>query len=136
MHGMTAPSGLAAIAVEELEAENVEDICYTCSKAPCQWLFSNNRILFSCYKMFTNEKFEGKEFCLDKMKRHVVWCKRRAEQRQSHSDSEDEGSMDKNHIPTMDDSDHPTSNVELDKDGLEVAPAINPTYIDDINSEL
>jgi hypothetical protein len=42
--------------------------------------------------------------------------------------------MDDNHIPTMDDSDHPDSNVELDQDDLEVAPAIDPTYVDDINT--
>ena len=36
---MTAPSGLAAMAAEQLEAENAEDICcYTYGKTPCEWL--------------------------------------------------------------------------------------------------
>jgi hypothetical protein len=44
--------------------------------------------------------------------------------------------MDENLIPTGIDSDHPDSDMELDKDDLEVASKIDPTYVDDINSEL
>jgi hypothetical protein len=44
--------------------------------------------------------------------------------------------MDENHIPTVADSDHPDSDVELDRDDLEVASIIDPTYVNDINSEL
>jgi hypothetical protein len=52
------------------------------------------------------------------MEMPVKSYKRGAEPRQSHSDSEDEGSIDENHIPTVADSDHPDSDVELDKDDL------------------
>jgi hypothetical protein len=76
------------------------------------------------------------ETCLDKMKMPVKSRKRGAELRQSQSDSEDEGSMDENHIPTVADSDHPDSDVQLDRDDLEVASIIDPTYVNDINSEL
>jgi hypothetical protein len=44
--------------------------------------------------------------------------------------------MDNDHIPTGVDSDHPDSDMELNKDDLEVASEIDPTYADDINSEL
>jgi hypothetical protein len=62
--------------------------------------------------------------------------KRGAELRISQSDSEDEGSMGENCIPTGADSDHPDSDMELDKDDLEVASIIDPTYVNDIKSEL
>jgi hypothetical protein len=44
--------------------------------------------------------------------------------------------MDKNHISTVTDSDHSDSDAELHKDDLEVTSTIDPTYADDINSEL
>jgi hypothetical protein len=69
------------------------------------------------------------------METHVISRKWQAEPRLSHSDSELRR-MDNNQIPTADDSDHLNSNVELDQDALEVAPAIDPAYEDDINSEL
>jgi hypothetical protein len=78
----------------------------------------------------------GEETYLDKMEMPGKSCKRGAEIRQSQSDSEDKGSMDENHIPTGADSDHPDSDMELDKDDLEVASKIDPTYVNDINSEL
>jgi hypothetical protein len=66
----------------------------------------------------------------------VISHKWQDEPRQSHSDSKDEGSMDGNNIPTADDSDNPDSDVELDQGDLELSPAIDPTYVKDINSEL
>jgi len=36
---ITTHSGLAALRQEELEAEEIEDICcFTCGETPCEWL--------------------------------------------------------------------------------------------------
>ncbi len=44
--------------------------------------------------------------------------------------------MDENHIPSLTDSVHSDSDIELYKDYLEVTSTIDPTYMDVINSEL
>jgi hypothetical protein len=70
------------------------------------------------------------------MKIPIKTRKRGAEPRQSHSNCEDETSMDKNHIPTVANSDPSDSDVELHKDDLEVTSTVDPTYAYDIKSEL
>ncbi len=54
--GQAAPSGLAAMAVEELEAENAEEICcYTCGKTPCELLEFGTPALHAIEQKFNVE---------------------------------------------------------------------------------
>ncbi len=80
--------------------------------------------------------WEEEQTCLNKIEISAKSRTRGLEPSQNHSNFEDKDNMDENHMPTLADSVHSDSDVELYKDYWEVTSTIDPTYADNINSEL